>query len=166
MKISKLITVLGIAAMLSIALVGCGGGQTSTSTSTSADVSAAASPVEQLSSVSGATVHLSADNPTASVNVEVADGEALVIMARIDEGDTMQEVKVSTYKGGEWFSDDSFYGGSGCAESEVEPGSYTIEIDGAGAAGTMWVFAHPAGSIDYENTETDEIIDSILAQIS
>lgn len=166
MKTSKLITVFGIAAMLSVALVGCGGGQASAPASASSDAAAAASPVEQLSGVSGAAVHLSADNPKASVDVEVADGEALLIMSRIDEGDTMQEVKVSTYKGGEWFSDDSFYGGSGCSESEVEPGAYTVEIDGAGASGTMWVLAHPAGSIDYATMETDEIIDSILAQVS
>ena len=160
MKSLKSLAVLSIAVVFSLALVGCGGGA---STSESAS-SAPASPVEQLAKASGAAVHLDEANSTASVDVVVAEGESLFLMANLEKCEGA--VTVDTNKDGEMFSNDSFYEGYGCSEAEVDPGTYTLQIDGAGAVGTVWALAYPAGTIDFQSMDTEQIIEKVLADVA
>ncbi len=151
---------LAVSLALLLALAGCGGASNAPQ-ETPADEGPA---IEQLSRASGATVRLSADNQEASIDVDVKSGEALVIMANLGEG--TDEVSAITYKGSEEQSTDSFYEGYGYSEAGVDPGTYTVEIKGGGATGTMWVLAYPADSVDVMNMDTEDIVSQVLGDVA
>ena len=115
--------------------------------------------------VSGATVNFDANNTKASVDVVVAQGESLLTLSKFDE-DTNAEINATTYKDGAEYCVDSFYSGVGAGENGVDPGNYRVDIDAAGATGTMWVLAYPANSIDYEKMDAEGIINQVTSEIS
>ena len=138
-----------------LAVTACGGG----------GQEEAVSGIEQLANVSGAAVHLDENTTQATVEVEIAEGEALVIMADFGEEMT-DEITVTSYKGGEEYTTDYFYGGYGYSETGADPGTYKVEIDGAGATGTMWVLAYPAGQVDVMSMDAEDIVNQVLSDIS
>ena len=158
MRFLKYLAALSVTTALVMAVSGCGG----TTPQQSDAPDEAPAPIEQLANVNGVAVHLSADNQAATVEIEVAEGEALVQMARLD----VDEVETSTSHDGEWMTSDYFYEGSGAGELGVDPGTYTVEISTQDAEGTVWVMAYPADTIDYMNMDADQIVDSVLEQIS
>ena len=159
MKSLKNIAALAAAAALSLTIAACAG---SAAPAPDAAPSGADTPIEELAKVNGVAVHLDENNKTATVEIEVAEGESLVQMARLDVG----EVETSTSHDGEWMTSDYFYEGSGAGEMGVDPGTYTIEISTEDAEGTVWVMAFPADTIDYMNMDADQIVDYILEQVS
>ena len=158
MRFLKHLAALSVTTALVMAVSGCGG--TTPQQSDAPDESPA--PIEQLANVNGVAVHLDENNKQATVEIEVAEGEALVQMARLDVG----EAESSTSHDGEWMTSDYFYEGSGAGEMGVDPGTYTIEISTEDAEGTVWVMAYPADTIDYMNMDADQIVDFVLEQIS
>ena len=81
----KRVAALAAAAMLSLAVVGCGG--------SSAPAAEPAAPAVQsefvvpLTKVSGAEVHFSEANEQATVELTVAKGESVVVMAKFEKND-------------------------------------------------------------------------------
>ena len=162
MKIIKGAAALSIAAVLAFAVTGCGGGA---APQAGGGQEEAVSGIEQLANVSGAAVHLDENTTQATVEVEIAEGEALVIMADFGEEMT-DEITVTSYKDGEEYTTDYFYGGYGYSETGADPGTYKVEIDGAGATGTMWVLAYPAGQVDVMSMDAEDIVNQVLSDIS
>lgn len=155
----KRISAFAAAAVLALAVTACGGnGRSSAPEQPSGDAAA----VEQLANASGYVVHLSEENKTASVEVQIAEGESLVQLGRLDTG----EAESNTSRNGEWLTSDYFYEGSGAGEMGLDPGTYTVDISTQDATGTIWVLAFPSDTIDYENMEADQIVDYVLGQIS
>ena len=156
MKVLKGFVLVLIAATLALTVSACGG---SDKASTPED------SVVPFEKTSGAVVNLTKENSKASVDVKVAAGEALVIMSKIDS-DSANEIVATTFKDGAEYCTDSFYGGYGYSEGEVDPGDYRVDIDAGGETGTMWVIAYPANAIDVANMETEDIINTVVSNIS
>ena len=100
---------LAAAAMLSLAVVGCGG--------SSAPAAEPAAPAAQsefvvpLTKVSGAEVHFSEANERATVELTVAKGESVVVMAKFEKNDGEATAVISS--NGEELTTDYFYDGYG-----------------------------------------------------
>ena len=171
MKALKGVAIALVAAAMAVTISACGGSAAQSSASSaasdasSADSAAAGSNIVPLTKVSGAVVNFDANNTKASVDVVIAQGESLVTLSKFDEN-TSAEINATTYKDGEEYSVDSFYNGLGAGESGVDPGNYRVDIDAAGATGTMWVLAYPANSIDYEKMDAEGIINQVTSEIS
>ena len=158
MRFSKKALPFFIVLALGLFMVGCGG----SATPQGGDSSETDVAVEQLASVSGYAVHLSEENKEATVEIQIADGESLYQMSRLDTG----EAESSTSRNGEWLTTDYFYEGSSAGEMGLDPGTYTVEVSTQDATGTIWIFAFPSDSVDYENMDADQIVDFLLGQIS
>ena len=159
MKLLKNIAAVSAAAALALTVAACGGSASPASDAASSD---AAAGIEQLANVSGYAVHLSEENRQASVEIDIAEGEGLYQMGRLDTG----EAESSTSRGGEWICSDYFYEGSSAGEMGVDPGTYTVEITTEDATGTIWVFAYTSDAIDYESMDADQIVDYLLDVVS
>ena len=160
MNIMKKISALAATAVLALAVTACMGNGGSGAPEQPADDSGAA--IEQLANVSGYAVDLSEENKQATVEVEVAEGESLYQMSRLDTG----EAESSTSHDGEWLTSDYFYEGSGAGMMGVDPGTYTIEVSTEDATGTIWIFAYTSDAVDYESMDADQIVDFLLGEIS
>ena len=160
MNTLKKLSAFAAAAVLALAVAACGGGGGSAAPEQPAND--AATPIEQLANTSGYAVHLDENNKTATVEIEVAEGESLYQMSRLDTG----EAESNTSHNGEWLTSDYFYEGSGAGEMGVDPGTYTVEVKTEDATGTIWIFAYTSDTIDYENMDADQIVDFLLGEIS
>ena len=161
MRILKGVATLTVATVLSFAVAGCGGAAPQQD-GASGD---ATTQIEQFENVSGATIHFDAANPDAEVEVTVADGEALVIMSSFTQDDAEEMTATVTQNGEECYTD-YLYGGEGYSETGVDAGTYTVTINSCGQEGTVWVLAYPANQIDVMNMETEEIVDTVLSNVS
>lgn len=159
MKSLKNIAALAAAAALSLTIAACAG---SGAPSPDAAPSGADTPIEELVKVNGVAVHLDENNKTATVEIEVAEGESLYQMNRFDAG----EAESSTSRNGEWLMSDYFYEGFSAGENGVDPGTYTVEVKTEDAVGTIWIFAYDSDAVDYENMDAEQIVDFLLGQIS
>ena len=162
MKAIKRVAVLAVVVVFAFALAACSGGA-NTSGNTS-DSSASGSAVQAFSTVSGATVALSAETTEASVEVTVAEGEGLYILANFEEG--TDEVTAAVSQGSEENYTDYFYEGYGFSETDVDPGTYSVSINGAGATGTMWVLAYPVNAVDIMSVDSEEAVQQIVSAVS
>ncbi len=158
MNVMKKISAFAATAVLALTVSACGGG----AAAPEQPDSASGEVIEQLANVSGYAVHLSEENKQATVEIEVAEGESLYHMSRLDTG----EAESSTSHDGEWLTTDYFYEGSSAGEMGVDPGTYTIEVKTEDATGTIWIFAYTSDTIDYENMDADQIVDFLLGEIS
>lgn len=157
----KRVAALAAAAMLSLAVVGCGG--------SSAPAAEPAAPAAQsefvvpLTKVSGAEVHFSEANEQATVELTVAKGESVVVMAKFDKNDGEATAVISS--NGEELTTDYFYDGYGCSAMPMEPGTYTVELNAPQTEGTMWALAYNADDIDYMNMDAEAIVNHILSEV-
>ena len=159
MKSLKNIAALAAAAALSLTIASCAG---SGAPSPDAAPSGADTPIEELVKVNGVAVHLDENNKTATVEIEVAEGESLYQMSKFDAG----EAESSTSHNGEWLMSDYFYEGFSAGENGVDPGTYTVDVKTEDAVGTIWIFAYDSDAVDYENMDAEQIVDFLLGQIS
>jgi hypothetical protein len=158
MKFYKGIALFAIAAALSVAMTACGGSDTPES----ADGDGAPG-VEQLTDVSGAEVRLGEGVTEATVDVTLAEGEALVIMANFESNPG--EVITTTSMNGEELGSDCFYDGYGYTEIGYDPGDYTVDISAPEATGTMWVLAYPANQVDVMTMDSQQIVETVLSDV-
>ena len=56
--------------------------------------------------------------------------------------------------------------GPAYASVGLADGTYTVEVSTQDAIGTIWIFAFPSDSVDYENMDADQIVDFLLGEIS
>ena len=92
----------------------------------------------------------------------IKDGEAFVCTGMTDEG----EWEVLVAKDGNEISTEHVYQGVCASETGFEPGTYTVTVTAKAATGTVNVLAYPAGTIDFENLETEDVIATVQDYIN
>ena len=158
MKIFKNAAKLGVAAALALVLAACGSAEPAPSGSDGEG------GVVPFANASGATVTLTDSFQEGSVDVTLAEGEALIIMSDLPGNEN--ETTVVTTKDGSEVTTDYFYMDYGYSETGLEPGDYTSTVNGQGATGTIWVLAYPADQFDVMTMDAEEIIDAVLSNVS
>lgn len=161
LKVMRYVTTFATAAMLSLSVVGCGGA--GTPADAPAESAAQSEFVVPLTKVSGAEVHFSEANELATVELTVAKGESVVVMAKFEKNDGEATAVISS--NGEELTTDYFYDGYGCSAMPMEPGTYTVELNAPQTEGTMWALAYNADDIDYMNMDAEAIVNHILSEV-
>ena len=148
------------AGIIALFLVACGGSKAPEGGDTTAQPGI---DFVQLDNVSGATITATGEAEATQIfDITLKDGEAFVCTGMTDKG----EWEVLVAKDGNEISTEHVYQGVCASETGFEPGTYTVTVTAKAATGTVNVLAYPAGTIDFENLETEDVIATVQDYIN
>ena len=148
------------ASVIALFLVACGG--SSAPADGGSDSAEPGITTTEFQNISGASVTATgAYTGECTFDVTLEDGEGLFCTGLNDEG----EWEIVITQDGAELSTDYVYQGASASETGFEPGTYTVTVKANAASGTVNVLAYPYGTIDFMDTEVEEIVATVQAFI-
>ncbi|MDO5107100.1 MAG: hypothetical protein Q4D39_02370 [Coriobacteriaceae bacterium] len=140
------------AGIIALFLVACGGSKAPEGGDTTAQPGF---NFVQLDNVSGATITATGEAEATQIfDITLKDGEAFVCTGVTETGEW--EIVIS--QNDSEIATDQLNQGTSVSETALEPGTYTVTVTAKAATGTVNVLAYPAGTLDFENTDTEALI--------